>query len=163
MRTPTFLAVLCLAVCVPAVAQDADSDVAELAGVRSMVVGINLQEIGGQHLAVESVQTHVELRLRQAGLDVVEAGEAPDGILGISIIVVADRTESGKPLGFSAVFQTQVSQYATIRLNDARSYYVTWEDMDLFVGTWGSLSGTIREVTDEHLDSFLNDFLEANS
>jgi hypothetical protein len=183
VRTPLAIVVLLSACSSPAAAQTVGRDTLE--GVESLWVLVEgLPPASKSALPRATVQTDVELRLRQAGLRVVE-GETDDLLLGgLPHLVVQLTVMEAREL---TVFSVNTSlQQAVLLSGDADAFtkeLLAWsEDPNagyptppntLFAPTWrcaGSLATApgdsfaekARQIVGNQVDAFLNDYLATN-
>ena len=170
---PFLILIACLHAFSPtAVSQETTSNT--MRGLEWVVVSVVLDE-GALATAppTEAFETYVELRLRQAGIEIVpftSTGENVEGRRAILRLFIAAReilTSGGDRLGWAFTYSLALRQYACIRVfpraepsSDTCSFFDTWERMGAIVR--GKNSVTVRDHVETLMDTFVNDYLKAN-
>ena len=160
------MAVLALAVglVAPAVAQDFEGERATLAGltgVRVVVEGMNL-DAEKDGLAESTLQTDVELKLRQAGIRVLtrEEGFADPGFPHLYLNVGTLRIRTGF---YVYCIRLELKQRVVLIRNLAiTSLGVTWQARGIVGSVGADRLHTVRDDVRDQVDQFLNAYLAAN-
>jgi hypothetical protein len=130
-----------------------------LAGLRAFYVAVSRNDQLPSELRPESLRPHVELKLRQIGLKILDRPTADQPSLSVSIDILG----GGGPTR-QFMIHLQVLQFVRLAPTgpaDRITIAATW-DKNYF----GAMSVTdlprLRDHVDELLDLFLNDYLAVN-
>jgi hypothetical protein len=106
----------------------------------------------------ESLQTDVELRLRLAGLNVVQSVTAAQGGCYLYVNVNAHETSGG---AYAVAIRVELKQTAILQRNRSITAYgaTTWHRATVGVTTRAQ---TVRDEVKDLTDHFLNDWLSVN-
>lgn len=152
MKTLRLLpALLFLAAATPATASDE-----VLVGLRSVRVHVNVSRELAEALPAPTLQTDVELRLRQSGLRV-----EPDAPVMLRVNLFA-RKISGQVPGYEYVLEVETVEEVRVLRNLVQSEATTWNS-NMVLGSFGKpTEAYLREQVRDRVDEFLNAYLAAN-
>jgi hypothetical protein len=158
------IVVFILALVTPAGAQDTILGRATLAGLTGVHVHVERMNPDAEKegLSHSTLQTDVELRLRQAGIRVLSEEEAvaAPGLPWLYLQVTTLRKERGLYAYFIKVWVRQLVRL--FRDPDIGSVATTWETPGV-IGVIGSKNlSTVREDVRDEIDQFINAYLAAN-
>jgi hypothetical protein len=110
-----------------------------------------------------SIQTDAELRLRQAGVAVVNATRATNDVPYLEIQVTS--TERRSDVGGLIAYQVQAFLHEPVRVQRAHGSIsmiaITWES-NVFTGSLFSDIAALRAHVRDRIDEFINGYLAAN-
>jgi hypothetical protein len=132
-----------------------------LVGVRAvavLVIGVD-SDIQRAGLSKSTLKSDVEVKLRQAGLLVVEPSSS-DGIVWVELVAL-DRDEEEPRYAYA--MNLQFWQRVSLERNGSRSGAITWQT-SLMVGIAGSgrFTDLARQTIRDNVDTFLTAYLAAN-
>jgi hypothetical protein len=115
--------------------------------------------ITGTGLAVDQIQTDVEIKIRRAGLKVQEANSNLSPFIYLYIRVTAVDADSARITG-----SINTSLRQRVRLDRDKSIVFvadTWEVGDTFIA-WKRNPSSIRDMISDQVDRFISAYLKAN-
>ena len=129
-----------------------------LVGIKTMSVSVSITGAPDGTVSDATVQTDVELRLRQSGLRIVDVDKA-DAVLEVDVIVLQD--SEGRGFVYRADLNVWQSVFLprVARTTAAKTWYARG-----VVGMAGTSRFTevVRQVLRDKTDEFLNAYLAAN-
>ncbi len=130
-----------------------------LRGVKSFTVLVEAlsADFIDDGLTVEQITTDVELRLRKAGLPVVDASLKDHAFLHIKLTGLKG-DDGTYAYGLSVSFM----QLVTVNSNGEVTLSATWLADCVGRGSGGNMSKYIREALADKVDEFMNAWLSAN-
>lgn len=160
-RMISLLAILFI-VAVSTSAQDGNLQRASLVGISRVYVVVTTTPTAEQDgLTSELIKTEVELRLRTAGIKVIDKGEwtADDGILSITISALPIEK---LPL-YACSFTVDLKQTVTPpRFRNSKMMGATWQTGGIAAFGRPQFKEAVKRNTVEFVESFIKDYTAAN-
>jgi hypothetical protein len=158
------VSVFCFALTAPSAIAQVGSDRESLRGLGGIGVTLRIDDEAIESgLTPDQIGTDVTLRLRKAGIHVLDGADAevPKGRARIVVVVNATKIQGSiYTYSVSAVVMQDVT---LARANSAHSFYATtWDSTRLKGITSGDLRQIIRNALGDVVDKFINDYLAVN-
>ncbi len=138
-------------------AQSNDRESLRGIGAVSVAIGLNSHAREGG-LTEDRLKTTAELGLRRNGI--------PTGSISTFLIVEVTALEavigSGRSLGYAAFIEVRLTGLVTIFRNDVLTDAQIWHKGMLILAREDTLVRDVREIVEEYVDQFSNDYLAVN-
>lgn len=149
----------------PAVAMDTELSRSTLKGLRGVSVMIESlePEVERDGLSRSTIETDVELKLRQAGITVVPPGDQKNS-LGAFLYVNVNAIQSSANRGLYA-YSVHVAVNQVVRLvrdREVRTVAATWSTGTIVIVGATRISASVRENVRDQVDRFVNAYLAVN-
>ncbi len=133
-----------------------------LKGLKKVVVIIVVEDEIWSGIREESLRTTAELKLRLAGIEVVDANKKSDGWLFVNL-TLKESIESDELQPVTFFFQLRLYQNVTLKRDSTISALApTWGRSILKRSSRTKTIPAIERILKTFLDRFLNEYLKAN-
>jgi hypothetical protein len=163
MKRRVALCVICLLAAV--VSKGADDELARLslkglAGIHVVVEDLN-QDATDAGLSVGALQTDAELKLRLAGISVLNASEQALGFPYLYIVVVVQSRD--RALYYYSI-SAEIWQHTRLTRSPTTEVWAATWSTALFIGSVGETTFTtaVRAAVKDRVDKFINAWLAVN-
>jgi hypothetical protein len=136
-----------------------------LKGLTIFSVSVVLEPRCGQIIAVDRIQTDVELKLRSAGLTLKQNAQREEGGAAVDVSVGCLPIIQGcKSVAWAADYTVAVAQGVDLKVSHTPALAMTWSVDGMIVGSGGgaTIENMVRANIRDSVDEFLNDFFTVN-